>query len=60
MQDDRTKGAGAVIGQLKDNPAMYAEAFPHAWGIPRISVAFRQAAEEDRPVVILLRHEFTA
>lgn len=60
MQDDRTIGAGAVVDELKDNPATYTEPFLHAWGIPRISVAFRQAAEEDRPVVILFRYEFTA
>ena len=58
-------------GIVVDNPATYTEPFLHAWGIPfylvetdtdipRISVAFRQAAEEGRPVAVLFGHEFTA
>ena len=58
-------------GVIRDNPATYTEPFLHAWGIPfylvemdddipRISVAFRQAAEESRPVAVLFGHDFTA
>ena len=71
MQDNRTTSAGAVIDEIKDDPASYTEPFLHAWGIPfcpvgtdthvpRISVAFRRAAEERRPVGVLLGHEFAA
>ena len=58
-------------GVVLDNSATYTEPFLHAWGIPfylvetdtdipRISVAFRRAAEEGRPVAVLFGYEFTA
>jgi len=58
-------------GVVVDSPARYTEPILHAWGIPyylvekdsdveRLSIAFRQAAEDSRPVAVLFGHEFRA
>ena len=58
-------------GITPDNSATHTEPILHAWGIPfylvetdadvpRMSIAFRRAAEESRPVAVLFGHEFTS